>query len=193
MRIGIDLDNTLADYRRPLEALCVKHGVPGPHSDPKLALRDYLRSTGREKEWTRLQGELYGPLMNDALLFEGVSEFFGRCHLQGVSCHIVSHRTRKPISGGYHDLHEGARLWLGRQGLSEVTAYFEETKTEKIKRISALELDVFIDDLPEILLDPHFPSGTRGILFDPGNRHADRVGYSRVQNWAAVRSAILCE
>lgn len=193
MRIGIDLDNTLADYRRLLEALCVKHGLPGSHSDPKLALRDYLRGKGREEEWTRLQGELYGPLMSDALLFEGVNEFFGRCHSQGASCHIVSHRTWKPISGGDHDLHEAARLWLGRQGLREVTAYLEETKSRKIERINTLDLDVFVDDLPEILLDPHFPAKTRGILFDPGDRHADHAGYSRVQNWEAVLKAVLGE
>ena len=193
MRIGIDLDNTLADYRRPLEVLCAEHGLRGAHPDPKLALRDYLRSAGREEEWTRLQGELYGPLMNHALLFEGANEFFSRCHLQGASCHIVSHRTRKPISGGDHDLHEAARLWLVRQGLSGITAYFEETKRQKIERIGALDLDVFIDDLPEILSDPHFPAGTRGILFDPGDRHTDHVGYSRVQRWTAVQNAVFAE
>jgi hypothetical protein len=190
MRIGIDLDNTLADYRRPLEALCANHGLPGSHADPKLALRDFLRGAGREGEWTKLQGELYGPLMNGALLFEGAAEFFSLCRLRGASCHIVSHRTRRPISGGDHDLHEAARFWLGCQGLREVSAYFEETKSLKIERISALDLDVFVDDLPEILLDPSFPAGTARILFDPGNRHADHMDYSRVQKWAAVHNAV---
>lgn len=193
MRIGIDLDNTLADYRRPLEALCASHGLPGPHADPKLALRDFLRGAGREEEWTRLQGELYGPLMTSALLFEGAGEFVGYCQLRGAICHIVSHRTRNPMSGGDHDLHEAARLWLSSQGLGGVTAYFEETKNEKIERVNALDLDVFVDDLPEILLDARFPTGTARILFDPGNRHADHAGYSRVQKWAAVQKAVFPE
>lgn len=193
MRIGIDLDNTLADYRRPLETLCDKHALPGPHSDPKLALRDYLRDAGREEEWTKLQGEIYGPLMNDALLFNGVSDFFALCQLRGASCHIVSHRTRRPISGGDYDLHESARLWLERQGLSEVTAYFEETKSQKIDRIAALALDVFIDDLPEILLDPHFPARTQRILFDPGDRHADQPGCRRVLAWESVQDVVFTE
>jgi hypothetical protein len=50
MRIGIDLDNTLADYRRPLERLCALHGLPGPYVDPKLTLRETLRSRGEEGE-----------------------------------------------------------------------------------------------------------------------------------------------
>jgi len=193
MRIGIDLDNTLADYRRPLEALCAKHGLSGPHADPKLTLRDYLRGAGREEEWTRLQGELYGPLMSDALLFEGANEFFGRCRLHGASCHIVSHRTRKPISGSDYDLHQSARLWLERQGLGAVSAHFEETKSQKIERISALDLDVFIDDLPEILLDPGFPAGTKRILFDPGDRHADQSGCRRARSWVSVQDAVFVE
>jgi len=193
MRIGIDLDNTLADYRRPLEALCANHGLRGPHADPKLALRDFLRGAGREEEWTRLQGQLYGPLMTGALLFEGAGEFVGLCQLRGAGCHIVSHRTRKPMSGGDHDLHEAARHWLACQGLGEVTAYFEETKNDKIARISALDPDFFVDDLPEILLDSRFPIGTARILFDPGGRHADHVDYTRVRNWAAVQKVVFPE
>ena len=37
-------------------------------------------------------------------------------------------------------------------------------------RAGALKVDVFIDDLPEILEHPGFPAGARGILFDPEDR-----------------------
>ena len=193
MRIGIDLDNTLADYRRPLERLCALHGLGESQADPKLALRDHLRDAGREGEWTRLQGELYGPLMEEALLFTGAEQFLARCREQGVECHIISHRTRRPISGDDHDLHEAASLWLARFGLSGVPAYFEETKKQKLERIASLGLDVFIDDLPEILNDPGFPVHTRAILFDPGDRHARHENIRRAPTWMAVEDSVFAE
>ncbi len=44
-------------------------------------------------------------------------------------------------------------------------------------RAAALKVDVFIDDLPEILEHPGFPAGARAILFDP----EDRWGSSRFE------------
>ena len=189
MRIGIDLDNTLADYSAPLLRLCALHGVD-PGVDPKLALREHLRGAGRENEWTRLQGEIYGPLMAEALLFPGAADFFRRSLAVGSECFIVSHRTRQPILGEAHDLHSSARHWLRAVGLANVPVHLEQSKSAKVGRIRSLGVNCFIDDLPELLSDSAFPEGVRRILFDPGNQHADSPVWMRCSSWHSVASEL---
>lgn len=186
MRIGIDLDNTLADYRRPLERLCAQHGVPGPNTDPKLALRGELRARGQEDEWTRLQGELYGPLMREAELFAGAADAIAQWQTSGCEVCVISHRTKHPITGEKHDLHGFARKWIVERRLDVAILFFEETKEAKLARIGSLRCDVFIDDLPEILLHPSFPSATRKILFDPGCSHSPQPNIASATTWAEI-------
>lgn len=186
MRIGIDLDNTLADYRRPLERLCALHGLPGSAADPKLALRKELRSRGEEREWTRLQGELYGPLMREAELFAGAADAIRQWKAAGCEVCVVSHRTKHPIAGEKHDLHAFARQWIKEQRLDVADLFFEEAKEAKLTRIGSLRCDVFIDDLPEILLHPGFPTATRKILFDPGLAHPSRPDLPSAKSWTEI-------
>lgn len=186
MRIGVDLDNTLADYRRPLERLCGLHGVGGARKDPKLALRQELRARGEEAAWTRLQGELYGPLMQEAELFAGAAEVLSGWRSAGFEIFVVSHRTRHPIAGERHDLHAYARRWIEEQGLQVGDVFFEESKDAKVGRIGSLQCDFFIDDLPEVLTQHGFPSGTRRILFDPGLSHGVIAGVQTAMTWAEV-------
>jgi hypothetical protein len=186
MRIGIDLDNTLADYRRPLERLCDLHGVPGPHADPKLVLRGSLRARGEETEWTRLQGELYGPLMHEAQLFPGASDVIGKWRARGCDVCVVSHRTKYPIAGSKHDLHAFARHWIERVDLPVDDLFFEESKEAKMARIKSLGCDVFIDDLPELLSHPGFNAVSRKILFDPGHSHLPQPGIESAGTWSEI-------
>jgi hypothetical protein len=191
LRVGIDLDNTLADYAAPLERLCREHGVAvGQGGDPKLALRGFLRAAGREDEWTRLQGELYGPLMMEARPFPGIAEFLAAAERNGVSCFVVSHRTRNPIAGQPHDLHAAARGWLASHGFGSLPVHLEENKSAKLGRIASLGVGLFVDDLPELLLDPGFPSGVRRFLFDPKGGHSGFEGVVRVDSWEAMRQAV---
>ena len=190
MRIGIDLDNTLADYRRPLERLCALHGVGGAHKDPKLTLREALRARGEEAAWTRLQGELYGPLMQEAELFAGAAETLKDWRSSGAEVFVVSHRTRHPIAGEKHDLHAHARHWIEEQGLHVGDVFFEESKDAKITRIKSLQCDFFIDDLPELLTQHGFPFGTRRILFDPGLSHPVICGVQTAATWSEIEMLV---
>jgi 5'(3')-deoxyribonucleotidase len=69
-------------------------------------------------------------------------------------------------------------------------AYFELTKPEKVARAAALNVDVFIDDLPEILGMAGWREGTRKILFDPENHFPDEP-YERYASWEAIQHALL--
>lgn len=186
MKVGIDLDNTLADYSRPLTRLCLEHGIPVASGHPRKLLREEIGRRGCEADWTRLQGMLYGPWMQEAELAPGFRGFLERATLAGATCLIVSHRTRVPLLGEPHDLHAAARAWLASVGLEACTAHLEETRAAKIQRIASLQLDVFIDDLPQVLDDPGFPAGTRRILFDPAHQHGQRAGMTRATTWESI-------
>ena len=64
--------------------------------------------------------------------------------------------------------------------------HFELTKGEKLARIAQLELDYFIDDLPEILLADDFPERTGRILFDPDGRQQPDARMVSCSDWDRI-------
>lgn len=200
MRIGIDLDNTIVCYDQAFHRLARERDWIGPAvAIRKEAVRDSLRQQGREEDWITLQGEVYGTRMGEAVLFDGVHraiEEFLRC---GWQVHIVSHRTRVPVAGPPCDLHETARQWLlkhhivasGGNGIAEECVFLETTRTNKLLRIADLGLDWFIDDLPELLLEPTFPPEVRRVLFDPHRRHAvEGTKLQRLHEWSGAAALL---
>jgi hypothetical protein len=181
MRIGIDLDNTLVCYDRLFWQLATDRGWISPHIPArKERVRDELRRLGRESDWTMLQGEVYGVRMIDAVPFPDALETVKRWREQNWSVFIVSHRTLTPFAGPTHDLHAAARNWLKRQGfldsatgLNPDQVFLETSKASKLSCIGDLGLTWFIDDLPELLLEPAFPPGVRRMLFDPHQHRPD--------------------
>jgi hypothetical protein len=180
MRIGIDFDNTIICYDTVFHAAATEKGlIPEDLPLSKNRVRDYLREIGEEDAWTELQGYIYGTRMSDAKLFPGVSDFFLFCYKNRIPIFIISHKTRYAYRGPGHDLHHATFQWLERQnffspdgfGLSIDNIFLELTREEKIKRIIQLKCTHFIDDLPEFLSEPSFPSGVKRILFDPNGNH----------------------
>ena len=51
--------------------------------------------------------------------------------------------------------------------IPEVDIYFNETIEQKIDKISQKRCDIFLDDLPEVLMHPQFPVETQKIYFNP--------------------------
>jgi hypothetical protein len=196
MRIGIDFDNTIVSYDALFHRVARDLDlIPADTPQTKLAVRDHLRRIGREDDWTEMQGTVYGARMDEALAFPGVIEFLRRAGANGHVPAVISHKTRHPFLGPTHDLHAAARGWidhhLGRGSgalVAPARVFFELTKEDKIGRIAAFGCDVFIDDLPEILLAPGFPATTRRILFDPERHHApgDYPQFEVAQSWADV-------
>jgi hypothetical protein len=197
MHVGLDFDNTIVSY----DALF--HKVAGelsliPEDTPvsKLRVRDYLRDTGREALWTEMQGTVYGKRMAEADSFPGVHALLHWARAGGIVVSIVSHKTRYPYLGPQYDLHAAARGWIEqslRDNRGPLVApgnvYFELTKEEKIARIVAIGCDIYVDDLPEILLAPEFPAGVERFLFDPDDHHRE-TGLLRVADWAGIRALL---
>ena len=202
MIICVDFDNTIVCYDALFHRVAQERGlIPDNLPVNKTAVRDHLRTTGREDVWTEMQGEVYGSRMAEAAPYPGVIEFFRACREQGIPVRIISHKTRHPYLGERHDLHAAARNWLQLQGflgaaqigLSETEVFFELTKEAKLSRIAACGCTHFIDDLPELLLAPHFPAEVERLLFDPECLHKDIAGVRRTSSWAELAENIFGE
>jgi hypothetical protein len=200
MLVGLDFDNTIVCYDQLFHRLAREQGlIPETVPVTKGAVRDYLRSIGREPDWTEMQGVGYGPRISDAQPFPGVKAFLAGCKAAGVRVVIVSHKTKHPYLGPKYDLHAAAHTFLyahgfyetADTGLSPESVYLELTKQAKLDRIGALGCDVFVDDLPEFLGELSFPTKPRKILFDPADANPDRADCTRVASWDRVAAVVL--
>lgn len=199
MRLGIDFDNTIVCYEDLFRRLAREEGsVPPSAMGGKVAIRDFLRSAGREDVWTRMQGVAYGPRLREACPFPGLMEFVRRCTRAGWRLFVISHKTRYPYLGDRHDLHKAAWDWMEAVGLldpdlgglAREDVFFEPTKEGKLQRIRACGCQQFIDDLPEFLGDDGFPAGVERILFDPCDEHPGEVRFRRLRSWEEAGSVV---
>jgi len=192
MKIGLDFDNTIVSYDELFFALARERElIDFDFPVSKTHIRDYLRQLGQEPAWTALQGLAYGVEIGRARAFSGVVEFVQACRTQDIPLVIVSHKTRRPYFGAATDLHAAARGWLHQQGLGDVEAFFELTKEAKLARIEAAGCTHFVDDLPELLSLPGFPTTVRKILFDPLGMHEPAADVLRVANWSDIAHVLL--
>lgn len=201
MRIGIDLDNTIVAYDQVFLLLAKQWRlVPAHFHGAKKVLRDLIRrEPGGDYQWQRLQGQVYGKLMNKARLFPGVSDFLLNCKSHAVSVYIVSHKTEY----GHYDpaktsLRQAAWQWMENHGfflkekfyIDRNQVFFNDTRDAKLATIRQLRCDVFIDDLAEIFADPGFPSNVKSILFDP-EKTAEQSAVCQIYNdWYEINSAL---
>jgi hypothetical protein len=197
LHIGLDFDNTIVSYDSTIGLLAEEmFTLPPELPRTKIGLRDHLRDTGRENEWTAFQGILYGPGMAYAQPFDGAIETMQALKAQGHKLTIVSQRSRRPYSGPSHDLHEAARFWIAKHlhvaGLfvaqelnpdCSAAVNFLESRDAKIAKIAELGCHIFVDDLPEVLEAPGFPEEAVGVLFAPGKEGSSEAGHNCISTW----------
>jgi hypothetical protein len=201
MLIGLDFDNTIVCYDRAIVKLAEEiPGLPKDLPRTKLSLRDHLRQTGREGEWTTFQGTLYGPGMRYADPFDGAISTMQELVADGHQLVIVSHRSLHPYAGPQYNLHAAACNWVAErlqtrglfQGVNANNAVnFLETREAKLATITRLGCAAFLDDLPEILDAPEFPVETTGILFDPSGELPDEKRNLRIHAWTQMPTLLV--
>lgn len=210
VRIGLDFDNTLVDYDIAFPQVANLIGV-NTQARSKRALRDeLLKSEEGELLWQKIQGLTYGIHIDKAVIQPGALEFVWRARVLGHELFIISHKTEF----GHHDptktsLRTAALDWLlqariaGDQPLQIPTSHihFASTREEKIHTIGQLELDVFVDDLREVLENRGFPPRVRRYWFtdpEPAKRLApnnttDETQIIEVCSWREIGAEILGE
>jgi hypothetical protein len=197
MRIGVDFDNTIADYEGVFHAAALERGlIDASLPQGKNSVRDFLNNSGRKGDFTALQGYVYGSRMELARPYGGFREFIVAARAAGHDLFIVSHKTRYPMLGPKYDMHHSAHIFLMDRALAGDDAvprhqiFFEETKEQKVARAAALAVDVFIDDLPEILAMPALPEFCRRILFAPNGADGE-TRFAVCRSWDEIARLLL--
>lgn len=200
MIIGLDFDNTIVCYDAIFHCEAVRRGLIAPAVPiDKTSVRDAIRRSGKEARWTELQGDVYGPLINGASPYDGCIDFIKACRRRQINVRIISHKSQFPYGGQGYDLRAAALSWLNLQGiiagelLGKGDVYFEATREAKMARIARERCGLFIDDLPEFLIDPAFPSRVSRVLFDPAGRAIADVRYQTVASWREVADVVFAK
>ena len=174
IRLGLDFDNTLIRYDELFHKVAREKGLISDSVQPqKNKIRNYLRHKGIENEWTKLQGEVYGNRILEAVAWEGMLEKLSALQERGVELYLISHKTKVPYLGPTYDLHAAALSWLDQEGFfsrrglnwQPEQVFFELTKEEKVQRVQKLSCTHYVDDLPEIL--EMLPPSVKGVYFCP--------------------------
>ena len=190
MHIGFDFDNTLISYDRLFRKVALENAlIPEDIPSKKNAVRDYLRLQGKENDWTRLQGEVYGGRILEAEAYPEMYATIEKIARSNIPMCIVSHKTRTPYLGEPWDLHAAARSWLTLKGFHRTEGlgwrkeqvFFELTKEEKAARIVALGCTHYVDDLPEIL--DMLPDSIHKILFAPNEVVLRNPAWQLMTTW----------
>ena len=204
LRIGLDFDNTIANYDQAFPEVARNLGYETNNLNATLNKRDLklklLKQPDGDTAWQKVQGLVYGKFIDLASLYPGVYEFVLRALASGHEIFIVSHKTEL----GHFDesrtpLRQAATTWLINQKLvgdsdSKIklqNIFYAETRDKKIKKIVELQLDVFIDDLDEVLSDRSFPKSTRKILFGSVATTSEEI--LAIQSWREVGDELFGE
>jgi hypothetical protein len=197
VRIGIDLDNTIINYERAFANAATALGLTRTGGAGKTELRDRIRELDAgEEQWMRVQAQVYGPAIDEAVPYDGVEAFFERAHAYGVPIVIVSHKSEFAAAAPHGtNLRTAARAWLEARGFVHAGVpelYFESTRREKCERIASTGCTLFIDDLTEVFEDPAFPRGVERWLFAPAGPDAHAAVADRTfRTWNELREAAL--
>ena len=200
MRIGIDFDNTIANYDQAFPNVARILGYETKTNNKRDLKAELQALENGDSHWQKVQGLAYGRHISFATLYPGVFEFILRAKSLGVELFIISHKTEF----GHFDeqkmpLRDAATSWLIDQNIvgnakTQIVAtnvFFAATRDEKVEKISELNLDVFVDDLEEVLSDRAFPIQTRKILF---GSMGDSLGeLSWIPSWREISDELFGE
>lgn len=190
MRIGLDFDNTLICYDPVFSALARARGWAAGRGSKRLIKERLLKEDGNDLRWQALQAEAYGRTIMSAKPFPGAVEFLRRAREEGHELFIVSHKSEASHFDPSVRLRLWAKRWIAKHlRVAPSRCYFESTRAAKVKRIAELKLDLFVDDLEEVLAHPAFPATTAALRFDPAAPQA--AARARVRSWREL-SQRLC-
>lgn len=172
--IGMDLDNTIIHFDRAFRDGAVARGwLAGDCPVSRIAVRTQLRAQpDGNARWTELQTEVYGQrILREATVCDGLPAFWQWAAAAGHTLIIASHKSICATTDPTLQLRDVAQTWLAQQTWFQQSPpaqlHFADTALEKIAQIRAARCEIFIDDRPEILIHPRFPSdsGTQPIWY----------------------------
>lgn len=206
--LGIDLDNTIINYERPIRKLAQELGLglglrlnDSSGLMSKKSLRDTIRKECGDLTWQKIQSRIYGADIQSAEPHPGVIDFIQSCRLAGWKVKIISHKTEfSALDPVRTNLRQAAMEFLKDHGFfsprgigldPELDIFFEPDRESKVRRIKNQKCHWFIDDLVETFLEPDFPEKTQSLLFS--EEIESRYLGPQFSNWWDISSFLLPE
>ena len=195
LKIGVDLDNTVVVYNELILDICYEEGIKiPPDLFTKEAISDFLKATGRNKEWTDIQALIYGPEMCRAKLAPGFSEFSALVFKTNSKLTLISNRSYYAAhdTEEKYNLHSCAKNWIEKNlPCTFESVNFENSTGNKIRLASASNLDYFIDDLDEMVSGINvkiecIKINNQASMFQIKNKESPNV----VLNWFGIAKKI---
>jgi hypothetical protein len=200
VKVGIDFDNTLVSYDDVfLRAAIEREFLPQHFTGNKIAVRDSIRLAAGDAQWAKLQAEVYGRRMPEAMMIGGAGEFVLACRKRGAEVFIVSHKSRYAAADpDGANLHVAALSWMeqnrffSKDGLAFARGdiFFEPTREAKCRRIAELGCSHFIDDLEEVFREPAFPLAVERLLLHRGQGPLPRGPFTALADWTAISNVL---
>lgn len=194
-RFGFDLDNTIIDYGISVEKYCLNANIP--KQEKITSLRSYLRSIDpSDLKWQEAQSWLYIDGLQYAKLNEGIVDLCVYLLSKDIKIFIVSHKTHKTQDRfGGRDLFSPVVNWIQYSNINNFfnineNIYFMPTRDAKIQKIEQLDLNWFVDDLLEVLLDKNFPPHTTKYLLSNDEYAELSADINVVDNFSVIREKL---
>lgn len=180
-KIGIDLDNTIINYKNSFKIFCKRNKLNIKIFDKKN-LKIYLDKNKNLPSWTEAQEEIYGNLIKFAKLFKHYKKFEKNLIKNNFKIFIISHKTKYSQFSKKYDLRLAANKWINQNlKIENYKVYFCRTIIDKIRIINDLKLDYYIDDLTKILNNKLLNKKTNKILFEDCDK----------RNWSKILKHII--
>mgnify|MGYP001157413193 CR=1 FL=1 len=197
MIVGFDFDNTIISYEKLFKKIAYKKKLVPKNIKPnKSSVKEYLVKKNREREWTILQGEVYGTHIMHAKIYAGVKKVMKSLSKNRIKFYIISHKTKFPYRGKKVNLHLAARKWIYKNiivkdnsiNFSKKDIFFEESIKEKISRIKKLKCNIYVDDLIKIL--DLLPKSVIKVLFDYNQKNKKKRSIVIIKKWTELNKII---
>jgi len=201
MRVGIDIDNTIINYESAFLLLSELIGLKVSNdSNAKELIKNSLKSRFKgESLWNFAQGLVYGPLARNAKLYPNCFDVITFLKKSKSKIFLVSHKTINPINKNlsHFDLRDITIKFLQQERIInhmgpiyKENIFFCDSIDEKVEKINSLNLDIFIDDLEEVLNHVNWPKKTFRLLFanNVKNKIINGDRHSFASNWNEIKA-----
>ena len=114
MKIGFDFDNTIIDYSEIFfEVAKLNSFIPENIGRSKTSIKDYLHKENKKKDFTMIQGLVYGKEILRAKPAKNIIKILEYLRIRNHDLYIVSHKQNIPILQKVN-LREAANKWINK-------------------------------------------------------------------------------
>lgn len=186
LKIGIDLDNTIINYQNSFKKYLKEKKINFKLIN-KTKIKYISNNNPKIKSWTEAQEEIYGNYIIFAKPFKYYKDFENFALKNKIKLFIISHKTKYSQFSKKYNLHLRSNIWLENNiSKKDYKIYYVKSIKEKVKKISHLKLDYFIDDLIEIFKQKNFPKKVKKIFFSKKKLN----DVLTLSNWKKIKNHI---